>query len=485
MPRGRPRKISTPAQEIPKPLERLNAVRTDSWSNALIGLNQKQDKSQYTKYGTATVLDDATLAEMYLGDGLASRIVDIIADDMTREWIYLDDKSDEIKKKPLDESPLDAPSQIVMDELIRLDAEEKFNTAIRWQRLFGGSILLIGAMDGQTMDKPLKLKSIKTIEYLRPIDRTAINVTECKFDENLMSPTFGQILLYKIRLYVGTAIIEQYVHYSRVIPFFNDPIPNKLYTTLPPDIRYWGMSSIQRIYEDVRDLGGVTQSTVNLLYEFMIGTYKFEGLSELLASVPDKDGKTGQSLLVERLNAINVSKSILNGIVLDKEEEYTRQYATLAGLPEVIDRFMLKLSGSTSIPVTRLFGRSPAGLNATGENDLRNYYDLVEASQRNRLMPALRKLIDMIMQWKGVTSKLDITFNSLYQLTETEKSEIDKRTAETEKLLAETELLYVESGIRDSAELSREHGWEPPEDEIPENATPLEKSVEEPVNGTN
>ena len=97
-----------------------------------------------------------------------------------------------------------------------------------------------------------------------------------------------------------------------------------------------------------------------------------------------------------------MSKSVLNAVILDRDEMYDKQYTTLAGLPEVIDRFMLQLSGATGIPVTRLYGRSPAGLNATGESDLRNYYDLIEAAQRNRLMPPLRKLINIISEWQGI-----------------------------------------------------------------------------------
>ena len=61
---------------------------------------------------------------------------------------------------------------------------------------------------------------------------------------------------------------------------------------------------------------------------------------------------------MKRMNAINMSKSVLNAVILDRDEMYDKQYTTLAGLTEVIDRFMLQLSGATGIPVTpRLYGR--------------------------------------------------------------------------------------------------------------------------------
>jgi hypothetical protein len=450
---GRPRKDAVKAViATPTPLPNYSHFKSDSWSNALTGLNLKQDKSQYTKYGSAYILDDGTLAEMYVGDGLASRIVDIIADDMTREWVSL-------------EGP---HADKILKDMAALDAEEKFNTAIRWQRLFGGAIMIIGAMDSRTPDQPLDEKNIKGIEYLRVLDRTAVEIVSSEFDMNPMHSTFGQIIRYHLRFKVNTEIVEMKIHHTRVIPFMNDPIPNKLSDYFTQDTRYWGMSSIQRIYEGVRDLGGVSQSIVNILYEFMLGTYKFEGLAELLASTPDKDGKSGASLLAERLNAINTSKSVLNGIVLDKEEDYSRQFATLAGLPEIMDRFMLNLSGSTSIPVTRLFGRSPAGLNATGENDLRNYYDLIEANQRNRLLPAIQRIVSFIQLWRKYKGEVEVTFNSLYQMTEKEIVEVTKIEA----------INFCKNGIRDPAEVSREYGYEPPEDVIPPDAEPLPEEEE-------
>ena len=117
--------------------------------------------------------------------------MDIVADDMTREWVYLGEDEDEKAKE-------------VMDELTSLAAEEKFNEAIKWQRLFGGSIMIVGAMDGQSPDKPLRPERVKKIEYLKVVDRTNIPITECKFETNPRSPMFGQIILYKVNYYVGT-----------------------------------------------------------------------------------------------------------------------------------------------------------------------------------------------------------------------------------------------------------------------------------------
>ena len=131
-PVGRPRKNPLPESSV---IERASA-RLDGWANAYVGLNAKQDKSQYTTYAGANLIDDGTLLEMYLGEGLASRIIDIVADDMTREWIWIDG---EAQRKPIN-SVLEA-----------LNAEEAFNTAIKWQRLYGGALIIMGALDGRSI----------------------------------------------------------------------------------------------------------------------------------------------------------------------------------------------------------------------------------------------------------------------------------------------------------------------------------------------
>ena len=178
-PRGRPRKVTLDSIEKPK------VMRSDSWDNFVTGLGQKQDRTQYTKYAGATILDDGTLLEMYLGDGLSSRIIDVQADDMTREWIWIDEEK---------------PRKTIFNILETLNAEEAFNTAIKWQRLYGGSLMIIGAMDGRNTDMPLMPSRITDIEYLKVIDRTCVDLQNSVMELNPRSPMYGKIIKYNVPL---------------------------------------------------------------------------------------------------------------------------------------------------------------------------------------------------------------------------------------------------------------------------------------------
>jgi uncharacterized protein len=465
---GRPKKIAavatvkTDSSAIKKSDVSQSYAHNDNWANEMIGLGQIQDKSTKTHYSYSDILDNGTLTDMYIGGGLAARIVNIVADDMTREWVWIEN---EAARKPLEDTVRD------------LGMEEAYNTALRWQRLYGGSLLLIGVDDGQSMDRPLNENKIKSIKYFRPVDCTCVDLGASVWDMDPLSDRFGKVVLYKIRYTVYNTRVDMDVHYSRVIEFHNDAYPSGKFKFIDTDMWYWGMSSLQTVNESMRDLGGVTQASVNILYDFVSGVYKLKGLANMLAM--DSDG-TGKTQLTKRFEAINMSKSMLNAVILDAEgEDYTKQYTSVSDLPELIDRFMLQLSGSTGIPVTRLYGRSPAGLNATGDADIRNYYDIIEAQQRNRLYTPLMAAFRLICLWKKIDwNSVVVTFNSLYQLTETEKSQIEKDAATTKQAQVNTQITLINNNIRDVESVAKELGYG---DEMPDNPVDTEQE-ETPLN---
>jgi len=432
----------------------------DGWSNILSGLGSAADKSIHTTKDVFEIIDDETLTNIYMSEGLGRRIVDIIADDETREWIYFDEKKFPAKD-----------IKTINDELTRLSAESTYNEALKWQRLYGGSLIFIGAMDGRKPSEPLRENQIKNIEFLKVIDRTDVSISESVYDYNPLSPMFGKILQYKVNLHVGDKFIDMLIHYTRVVPFFNDPTPSKARSGIDMSVRYFGMSSLQSIYESIRDLGAVNQTTLNILMEFIISRVRIKDLKKILSM------EGGEAAVAKRLQVMNASKSVINAVVMDSEDEMARDYSTVAGLPELIDRSMLGLSGTTGIPVTRLFGRSPAGLNATGENDLRNYYDLVEATQKNRLAPPIRRTVDLICAWKGIKKVPEFTFNSLYQLSEEEKSKIAKTDMETRQIEATMNNTYVSMGALDADEVRHDTLGLIGVVEVPEPVEPTEEDL--------
>ncbi len=79
--------------------------------------------------------------------------------------------------------------------------------------------------------------------------------------------------------------------------------------------------------------------------------------------------------------------------LLSKDDSLENHPYSFTGLSDIYEQFMMDMAGAAEIPATKLFGRSPAGMNATGESDLRNYYESIAQMQERMLRPALEKLV--------------------------------------------------------------------------------------------
>lgn len=420
-------------------------TKVDGWKNFLVGIGSKLDKRTGTVYGHSPLIPDKDLEAIYLSDGLGTRIIDVVADDMTREWIDLaPENSTGIKEA---ESRAEAVEKVLEE----LDAETVCNTALKWKRLYGGAIIIVGALDGNSLDAPLNVKGIREIDYLRVIDRSDILLQMSEFQTDPTKKDFGKPIRFHVRFEVGNHYQEAKVHASRCLQFKGIPVPRNAVLGATFDHRYWGLSALQPVFEALSDYGTVSDAVTNILYEFIIGKYQLNGLSDLIAS-----GK--EDLIQQRMEIMSAMKSVIHAILLDEGETYSRDTATLSGIPEIIDRYMMRLCSVTGIPMTRLFGRSPGGLNATGESDTMNYYDMIRSKQKTELKPALHPLLKIIQEWKKEKLLIRINFEPLQQTSEKENAEIKKIEAETNEIKARMYQSYIDSGVL-TAETVYDEEW--------------------------
>jgi phage-related protein (TIGR01555 family) len=143
--------------------------------------------------------------------------------------------------------------------------------------------------------------------------------------------------------------------------------------------------------------------------------------------------------LLERYTLANTAKGINGTLLLDKDEEYESKSANLAGLTDILMAFLQIVSGAADIPVTRLLGQSPAGMNATGTSDMKNYHDRIQSMQELELSPAMRRLDECIERSAGVVDK-DVYYRwaPLEQMSEKERADIFKTTADAARALVGT-----------------------------------------------
>jgi phage-related protein (TIGR01555 family) len=178
------------------------------------------------------------------------------------------------------------------------------------------------------------------------------------------------------------------------------------------------------MYHDIFDYRTAFGNTAGILGEFVVGKYKFADLDDILASGNEKK-------LQSRMAGIEMSKSLINAVMLGTDEEYSRDSASVSGLSDLLDRFMMTVAAATGYPVTKLFGRSASGLNATGEGDQKAYYDMLRAEMVD-LQPEIQYLIDIFVAYLGLPEgDYTFKFGNLYQPTAHEEADLERVKAET------------------------------------------------------
>jgi phage-related protein (TIGR01555 family) len=439
----------------------------DGWSNLITGLNATDtSKKRHTRHKPDGLITDQELESLYAEDGLAARIVDLLVDDMFREgWEYDFPTLEELKAEKIIDQ--------YKDVMEAIGAYQKCAEAIKWGRLYGGSLILIGVTDGSTPDKPLNPKKIKTIENLKVIDRTDVDFQKIEFQTDPLKPRYGLPEYYSIKFDVGpNAQAETRVHYSRIIEIHGTSLPNGA-TTFTSEQRYWGLSVLQRVEDHLRTLGSSLGSIDQLLQEMSVGKYKIKDLAVLLSSTE------GKAAIQRRVEISDLTRSVFRSQYLDSAEDYSRDEIAFTGVPEILYIIFMLISADTGYPITRLFGVSPAGMNATGESDMRNYYDAVRSKQTFQLQPILLRLVKIISEWLGIDEPY-INFAPLQTMNEKERAELDRQKADTEQVKATTYKTYIDAGILEPYEARfLEFGDTLDKIPVPEDLLPPVETVEE------
>lgn len=345
---------------------------------------------------------------------------------------------------PIDTSAqADAKQQAEMVEakLQELNTKAKLKEALMYERAYGGSAILIGADDGeQDLSKPLKLDAIKSVTFLTVL--TPRELYPVAYYANYRKPKFGEVAIYRLQPETipvdvsarknaptsGSLLPE--IHESRLIIF-----PGICVSRLQRRAQNsWGDSVFVRIQSVLADFQAAWGATGVLLHDFSQAVISIKGLMDLIqANDTDSDG-----VVIKRAQLIELCRSTFRAVIIDSEETYTRQQTPVTGLPELLDKFALRLAAAMDIPVSRLMGQSPAGLNATGESDHDFLQNTVKGQQEEKLRPPLERLTRIVMLAKDgpcageEPDNWSLVFNPLTQETETEQANNRKTQMETD-----------------------------------------------------
>lgn len=390
----------------------------DGLENVVAGLGTGNDKRAYSVWAQPRLLTRNELENMYRGSWLAKRIVNTVADDMTREWLHV----------MFDDEQTAKDSQFAIEQCEKRHAiKRKVNEAVKWARLYGGSLIIVGTTDTKDLSKPLDVSRLgrNSLRYLQVVDRWRVSPSGM-VTRDLDSPNFGLPDMYTI------AESSVQVHHTRVVRFNGQKLPYFAWLTQA----MWDDSELQHVVESLLNCDTTTAAVATMLFEANVDVIKAPDLSELLAT------KDGEAKAIKRFQLAAMMKSFNRTLLLDGKEEYEKRQNSFANLDAIIQQFMVDVCGAADIPMTRLFGQSAGGLNSTGDNDIRNYYDMVSAKQEAELRPALDYLYEIICRSTlgAMPADFRYDFNTLWQLSATDQATVEKTNAERDQI-------YIQTGV--------------------------------------
>lgn len=382
----------------------------DSYRNLVANLNTSRDKAAGGEYYFERLTVEQLCAS-YRSAWLPRKIVDIPAMDATRRWRDWQASADQISSIEAEEK--------------RLDLQGSLKRALIAARLYGGGAIYIGTTDSDLM---LPFDPKTNIQYLTVL--TKIQLINGDIDLDPLSPTFGRPKWYEISSTTG-GIVR--IHPTRLAIFIGSEVPEgSEHNTWD-----WGDSVLQSTLNSIKQADGTAANVASLVFENKVDVISIPNLMESLSD----DDYTDK--LNTRFTLAATAKGNNGMLILDDKEVYTQKSTSLTTLPDIIDRFFQQVSGAADIPMTRLFGMSPAGMNSTGESDLHNYYDRIQSIQELDLTPALA-LLDMSIVWSalnGHPKEVHYNWSPLWQLSDLDRAGIGEKLSSAAKSLEDAKLI--------------------------------------------
>lgn len=430
------RNKNRPAAEQPN-TEAVSVL--DAFSNPLFRLGWgSQSPLEATEYPLTRMTDNyALLNSLYRDNWVVQNVVGLMVDDMLREWYKLNGN-------------ITPEMQDMLDRLERQTRlQSRVNEGLRWGRLYGGAAGLIMIKGQEDLSKPLDLDLVfpGSFEGLYILDRwQGVTPNLALVFEG------GEEVPESYSITDGQGHTVATVHNSRVVRFTGRDLPR-----IERQVElYWGESEVEALYKEVVAHDNVSANMAALTFQANVNTMEIKGLEQLFSI----GSSQAQRRFWQVMQAQSVLRSNFGTQLVEQGTKLTNTQYHFNGLQEVYESMCLNLCGASHYPMTKLFGRSPAGMNATGESDLKNYYDYVDSQREAKLRPALQKLLPVLCMsaWGFVPDDLDFTFPPLWTPTATETAEIALKKAQAIRDTFQAGLFQADTAMKELKKLEEETG---------------------------
>jgi len=429
---------------LPRPAPRAFA---DGYANLMSRLGTTADRASAAYYWVPP-LSQQQIEAAYRTSWLTRKVHDLPAFEMTRagrEW----------NAKPEQITALEA-----YERRRTVDVWGKLRRVLAVARLHGGAALIMGVRSGGSADpsRALDVERVgkEGLRYLLVASRHQLSAP-FGIETDPESDFYGEPAMYELRGAKGSTLR---IHPSRIIPFRGQPLPEGAVTVSTLD-QFWGDPLLQSIKGAIDNSETAQAAVATLLHEMKQDVISIPGLTEQIAT----EGAEGR--LAARIEALNRFRSMFNALLLDGGddegkggEEWETRQLTFSQHPELLRQFLAIVAGAADIPVTRLMGESPGGLNSTGKGEQDDFNRMIAARRMAEIAPALSILDEVLIRSAlgGRDPDISYKFGDLSEPDETGESENDKRDAETVQIYAATGLIPKDALAKAAANRMIESG---------------------------
>jgi phage-related protein (TIGR01555 family) len=394
-----------------------------------------------TDYPIQRITRNYTLMNsLYRNSWIIGKIIDTKAGDMVKNWFKLtcqitpdmQDKFDKVVK--------------------RTKVKAKLLEGLKWGDLYGGAAALM-LVEGHEdiLNQPLDLDQVMpgSFKGLLIFDRWSGITPGAELVTDINDPEFGLPKNYDITTETGSTFT---VHHSRILRFTGRSLP---FWEKIAEI-HWGASEVERVFEELKKRDNTSGNISQLIFLANLRVLKMSDLGSMLAVATEQQQKN----LYNTLQQQNWLMNNMGMYIMDKDDDFDTKQYTFSGINEIYESFMLDVAGASEIPVTRLFGRAPAGLNATGESDLQNYEDMIAQRQEEKLSPVLDKLLPVISMsvWGAIPDDLDYEYNHIQEMSDDKKAELTGKTVEAVNSTYQSGIIGRKTALKELRDLKETTG---------------------------
>ena len=387
---------------------------------------------------TRRTMDYMELISLYRSNWIVQNIVNTIPEDMCNNWYKLQ----------CELSPADVELYEKYEESIGLQAQ--ILLGIEWGRIFGGAAGLV-KMDGD-MEAPLDLDLVMPGDFqgLHIVDRWSGITPEPALCTDIHDPDFGLPDYYEFHDDMTTKTYR--VHHSRIIRFEGRALP---YWEKIAE-QYWGASELEAIYDDIMRRDAIINNIAELTFKARLLTREIDNLDQILSSRGGVELERFYTIMKAQADALSNQGVLL----INKDEKVQSHQYTFAGLAEIYDNVMMDLAGASHTPVAKLFGRSPGGLNATGQADQEFYDHYIETQNNSVLLPKLNRLVPLVAlsAWGEIPKRYKVVFNPVRRAGLNDMAQIANRKTASICEFHDRGIIDTSTALKEAREISKDTG---------------------------